>query len=319
MNHFVAGETMERSSSRALQIRPARLTAAALTFITAALLLLVAAGAAHAAVWVIPTTGRAFPGTTPTAAQTTNPAISIDAAGNEYEGVQVAIRNGSPQDVTFTWSKDSDPLITSNTILDRVAYVNVARATTKVGSHAGEYPDPLLPKRFGDRLSVPANETTSFYLLTHVPYGTPGGDYHATLVANGGAEGTVAIPFTLHVWPFGWRQLSTRTGFSFNQRALDMSLRGAPRLPMEQPRRASPGALRGVPDAAAARHQLARRARRAQSHVIQQRALRRREVRGLDRPVPRRRTGSTCRRRASPGCAGGPARGARSRPPASVS
>ena len=78
---------MERSSSRALQIRPARLTAAALTFVTAALLLLVAAGAAHAAVWVIPTTGRAFPGTTPTAAQTTNPAISIDAAGNEYEGV----------------------------------------------------------------------------------------------------------------------------------------------------------------------------------------------------------------------------------------
>lgn len=219
---------MERSSSRALQTRPARLTAAAITFVAAALLLLVAAGAAHAAVWVIPTTGRAFPDTTPTVAQTTNPAISIDAAGNEYEGVQVTIRNGSAQDVTFTWSKDCDPLITSNTILDRVAYVNVTRPTTKVGSHAGEYPDPLLPKRFGDSLSVPANETTSFYLLTHVPYGTPGGDYHATLIVRGGAEGAVEIPFALHVWPFGWGQLSTRTGFSFNQRALDMSLRGAP-------------------------------------------------------------------------------------------
>jgi len=219
---------MERTSIRALQIRPARLVAAALTFLTAALLLLLAAGAAHAAVWVIPTTGRAFPDTNPTPAQTTHPAIRIDAAGNEYEGIQVAVRNGTTHDVTLTWRRDSAPLIVASTILDRVAYVNVTSPTTAVGSHAGRYPDPLIPQRFGDALSVPAGETTSFYLLTHVPDRTPGGDYGATLVVQNGADGTVEIPFALHVWPFGWHQLSTRTGFSFNQHALQASLESAP-------------------------------------------------------------------------------------------
>ena len=94
---------MERTPIRTLQTRPARLTAAALTFVTAALLLLLVAGAAHASVWVVPTTGNVFPGDGLPKAQT-SPQISIDAAGNEYRGVQVAIRNGSSQSVTFTWS-----------------------------------------------------------------------------------------------------------------------------------------------------------------------------------------------------------------------
>ncbi len=35
------------------------------------------------------------------------------------------------------------------------------------------------------------------------------------------------IPFSLHVWSFGWSQLSTRTGFALNQRALQLSLGSA--------------------------------------------------------------------------------------------
>ena len=216
---------MERTSSRTLQIRPARLAAAALTFVTAALLLLVAAGAAHATVWVIPATDRAFPGTQPTTRQAAAPAIKLDAAQNEYEGAQVVL--SGVRDVTFSWSADSDPLITQNTVLDQVYYVNVTQPTSNLHAGAGEYPDPLVPRSFGASLSVP-DETTSFYLLAHVP-NTPSaaGDHAATLIVQSGQDAPMAIPFTLHVWSFGWTQLSTRTGFALNMKALQMSLSGA--------------------------------------------------------------------------------------------
>jgi opacity protein-like surface antigen len=217
---------MERTSCRALQARPARFAAAAFTFVLAALLLLLAANAAHAAVWVIPATARVFPSTAPSASQTTNPAISIDAAQNEYEGAQVVLRGGGDHQVSFSWSTDSDPVITRNTILDRVCYVTVTRPTTGLHARRGRYPDPLVPKSFADQLSVPA-ETTSFYLLTHVPDSpSAAGDHTATLVVQNGAE-TVRVPFHLKVWGFGWAQLSTRTGFALNQRALRASVAGS--------------------------------------------------------------------------------------------
>jgi Domain of unknown function (DUF4091) len=187
----------------------------------AALLLLVAAGAAHAAVWVIPATGRAFPGTPPGAVQT----IAIDAAQNEYEGAQVVLRGGGDHAVSFSWSADSDPLIVANTILDQVYYVNVTQPTTDLNRRAGLYPDPLVPRSFDSQIAVPSF-TTSFYLLTHVPLDTPAGDYGATLVVQNGLE-TVQVPFSLHVWGFGWAQLSTRTGFGLDEKALRRSVEGS--------------------------------------------------------------------------------------------
>ena len=201
--------------------RPLRLAASAVAFTSVALLLLVAAGAAQAAVWVIPATGRAFPGTPPGASQT----ISIDAARNEYEGAQVVLRDGGDHAVSFSWSADSDPLIVTNTILDQVYYVNVTQPTTDLRRRAGPYPDPLVPRSFDSQIAVPGF-TTSFYLLTHVPLDTPGGDYGATLIVQNGLE-TVQVPFSLHVWGFGWAQLSTRTGFGLDQKALRRSVEGS--------------------------------------------------------------------------------------------
>ena len=173
-----------------LQARPAFVAAVVLTFAAAALLLLVAAGGAQAAIWVIPGTARVFPSTQPTASKTSAPQIKIDAAGNEYEGSQVVLRGGGSHRVTFTWGAGSDPLIVANTTLDEVYYVYIAHPTTGLHAHAGLYPDPLVPKGFSTAITVPGR-TTSFYLLTHVPYGTPAGDYHATLVVqNGGAADT---------------------------------------------------------------------------------------------------------------------------------
>jgi hypothetical protein len=201
--------------------QPHRLAAAAVAFMAVAVLLFVAAGAAHAAVWVIPATARAFPGTPPGAGQT----ISIDAANNEYEGAQVVLSDGGDHAVSFSWGANSDPLIVANTVLDQVFYVNVTQPTTDLRRRAGLYPDPLVPRNFDSQIAVP-DYTTSFYLLTHVPLGTAAGDHSATLVVQNGLE-TVQVPFSLHVWGFGWAQLSTRTGFGLDRKALRRSVEGS--------------------------------------------------------------------------------------------
>ena len=61
-----------------------------------------------------------------------------------------------------------------------------------LGSRAGWYPDPLVPRDFGATQTVPGSvnpgPTTPFYVLVHVPYGTPAGTYAATLHVENGCE-----------------------------------------------------------------------------------------------------------------------------------
>lgn len=205
-----------------LVIRPVRLTAAGLVLLAiAAVLSLVLVAAAQASVWVIPTSSRVFPTTLPGPRQ----AIALNAAGNEYEGVQVALRGGGDHAVSFSWGEGSDPLIVDNTLLHRVYYVKVTLPTFFLGSKPGWYPDPLVPRDFGKRVGIPGS-TTPFYLLTHVPYGTPPGTYTATLHVVNGTE-TVDLPVSLRVWNFGWTSLSTQTGMAVSiggiARSLDSS------------------------------------------------------------------------------------------------
>ena len=211
----------EPARSRALAARPGRLTAAGLVLLTlSGVLLLLWAAAAQASVWVIPAMSRAYPDT-PAGAQQS---IAIDAAGNEYQGVQVCLRGGGDHTVTLSWASGSDPLIVDNAKLHRVYYVNVTTPTTALGSRRGMYPDPLVPRDFGAEQRVPGT-TTPMYILVHVPYGTPGGTYTATLqVANG--SDTVDLPFSLRVWGFGWSEISTSSAFAVNQAALKRSLAG---------------------------------------------------------------------------------------------
>jgi len=213
--------------ARALAARPVRLAATGVALTTLALTLLLAwASVSEAAVWVIPAAARAFPTTKPGARQT----IRIDAAGNEYQGVQVCVRGGARK-VRFSWTEDSDPLIVDNAELSRVFYIRITTPTTALGSRRGWYPDPLVPREFGAVQTVPGavnpGPTTPFYVLVHVPLGTAPGEYRATLrVENDVArEGEVVdIPFVLRVWAFGWERLSTRTAFSVNQEAMASSL-----------------------------------------------------------------------------------------------
>ena len=120
--------------------------------------------AAQAAVWTALGTTRVFPTTKPGTQQVAN----LTAAGGEYEGVIVGLSGSVQRQVVVTWSADSDPFLAANAVLDQVAFVHITRPTTGTGAKPGLYPDPLLPRSFGQRLSVPAH-SSSLYVLFHVP------------------------------------------------------------------------------------------------------------------------------------------------------
>jgi len=169
--------------------------------------LLVFVPAAHAAVWTAPTLARVFPSTSPGKHLT----VSLSMAGGEYQGAIIGLRGTAKRHAVVTWSADTDPFLVSNAKLDQVAFVHITHPTTGTGARAGLYPDPLLPRTFGQRLTVPAR-SSSLYVLFHVPYGTAGGTYSGTLhVVNGTQK--LDLPVTLRVWDFGWQKLSVRTGF----------------------------------------------------------------------------------------------------------
>jgi hypothetical protein len=172
----------------------------------------VAVPAARAAVWTGAPDGRVFPSTSPGTRLTAN----LAAAGGEYRGFIIGVRGSTQRVLTVTWSADSAPLLVGNAVLDRVAFVRIRRATTGTGAKAGLYPDPLLPRRFGQSMQAQAG-SSSVYVLVHVPYGTPAGSYTGHLLVANGAE-QADVPVQLKVWSFGWQGLSVRTGFMANFR-----------------------------------------------------------------------------------------------------
>ncbi len=176
--------------------------------VAAMCVLLAVVPAARAAVWTAPADTRVFPATAPGK----HHVVSLTAAGGEYEGVIVGLRGGAQRRVVVTWSAASDPFLTANAVLDQVAFVRIRRPTTGTGAKPGLYPDPLLPRGFGQAFAVPAH-SSSLYVLFHVPYGTQAGIYTGTLHVSNGAE-QVDLAVRLQVWSFGWQRLSVHTGFS---------------------------------------------------------------------------------------------------------
>lgn len=218
-------ERLERRNAHALDLRRHAVSAVLAVLLAVAGLFaahaLAAAAPARAAVWVVPATARAFPGTAPGAAQS----IALDAAHGEYEGVLVAVRGAAARDVTVSWKAGSDTLITGNATLAEVKSVRVTHPSTDAGTKAGWYPDPLVPRAFGAAVTMPAR-TAALYVLVHVPYGTEPGAYSGTLRVQNGAE-SVELPVRLRVWDFGWTRLSTHTAFSLSTNAIKESLRGS--------------------------------------------------------------------------------------------
>jgi len=218
--------------------------------------LLAFAPVAQAAVWTAHTGTRVFPTTKPGTQHVAN----LTAAGGEYEGLIIGLRSGAKRRAKVTWVAGSDPLLTANGALDQVAFVHIRRPTTGTGAKAGLYPDPLLPRGFGQAFSVPAG-SSSLYVVFHVPYGTPAGIYSGNLHVANGTQGVV-IAVRLQVWSFGWQKLSVKTAFMVNFNVLG-SLAPATYAMLEQhgvtplmPKAAPHVAANGAIDAAAYANEL---------------------------------------------------------------
>ena len=200
--------------------RNARRRAALAAAVTLATLLLALAATAHAAVWTVGPTSEVYPFSKPLSAH----AISLYAAGNEYESAQIALR-GQAESVTLSWAPGSDSLLTGNTSLFHVGYVVTKRASMREHLRVGAYPDPLLPAAFDQAVAIPAT-STSFFLIVHVPLGTTAGTYAGTIdVTEPG--GVTAVPVSVQVFSFGWNQLSMHTSLRITTGDIQRSLRGA--------------------------------------------------------------------------------------------
>ncbi len=172
---------------------------APLACLAAALAAAVAPSAASAAIETWPATPgeKVFPASTRPADATPGPVIA--AARDEYEGAQIAIRSDTALEITPVVSDLTGPgtIPASAVELLRVGYVRLTRASTGVDALEGDgrYPDPLFPVR--DTLSVPAGETTSLYVLVHVPTGAAAGRYTGSV--DLGVAGVV--PLAVEVAP----------------------------------------------------------------------------------------------------------------------
>ena len=172
---------------------------APLACLAAALAAAVGPSAASAAVETWPATPgeKVFPASARPADAAPGPVIA--AARDEYEGAQIAIRSDTALEITPVVSDLTGPgtIPASSVELLRVGYVGLKRVSTGVDALEGDgrYPDPLFPVR--GALPVPAGETTSLYVLVHVPAGAPAGRYTGSVEL--GAAGVV--PLAVEVAP----------------------------------------------------------------------------------------------------------------------
>lgn len=187
----------------------------------AALIAALAPSAAHAVAW----TADAGTKLSPHSLADDRTTLDLYAAGDEYEGGQIAVRGSSSRTVSLSWAPGSSPLLTEQTSLHRVGYVTIRRPSTGTKARAGEYPDPLLPAEFDQDLTVPAG-TTSFYLLVHVPRGTDAGEYVGVVNVREGSS-TSAVTVRLHVYAFDLPRQRVPALLAINQQNVRASVRGA--------------------------------------------------------------------------------------------
>lgn len=141
--------------------------------------------------WTTPATRKVYKDSP--APVDTSSRLSVYAARNEFEPIQIVVLPGSSGPVTVT-APDFGTGITVDCA--QVKYVPVTTASDQLG-RTGDCPDPLWPLEDGASVSLTANENTSFWLTVAVPPSTAAGDHSAQVVIGG-----VAIPVTLHVFDF---------------------------------------------------------------------------------------------------------------------
>jgi hypothetical protein len=168
------------------------------------------------------------------------PTLSLSAAGAEYEGRQVVIRPvGSavtglvlePSDLVrvddSTPPAPAPPTIAAAEIsVYRVFYVHIRHPSYGTRARAGWYPDALpTTKRYNDGKAIPqtayAGLAQPYYVLVHVPDGTPKGLYLGTLTlrADPGTPPLV-VPLSVRVYGFSIAKHTLKTSFGLEMRAV---------------------------------------------------------------------------------------------------
>lgn len=220
---------------------------------------------------------RVFPTTLPPLGSGTLSAaaqpLAIQAAQAEYEGRQIAIRPmGAP--VQNLWIDPSDltllsatgapaaTITSANVTAFKVDYVNIS-APSYGFRRTGPLPDPLIPMTLanGERLGwtpgggmnlarrgAAADTTQPFYVLFHVPNGSPAGVYTGTLRitgidSSGAPLRELVLPVSLTVYPFSVQARTLKT--SFGLRLFDAMKAGSPSGTwLDQNANPGPGATR---------------------------------------------------------------------------
>lgn len=164
----------------------------------------------------------------------TPPTLRLSAAQAEYEGRQIAIRPRTSisgfyltcsdlVQVTSTGATVTPARIRSGEVsFYWVHYVRIATPTYGQ-RHRGWFPDALPPMRRADGALLAQDLSTGrnqpFYVLFHVPDGTPKGIYRGTLtMTTRKGRPSVRIPVSLQVYGFSIANQTLRTSFGFSIR-----------------------------------------------------------------------------------------------------
>jgi hypothetical protein len=127
----------------------------------------------------------------------TGDALTLSAARNEFEPIQVVVRASAAAQVTFALK----PFPFGRAEIHRVGYVNVPSPTDASSIPSSAIPDPLEPTSFGNAEAVPAQQNQPFWITFFVPKDAPAGDYETTLTVT--LDGVAQdIPVRLHVFDF---------------------------------------------------------------------------------------------------------------------
>lgn len=175
---------------------------------------------ADLAIWQVPAVIKVFPDDVPLDAKTNPAAVEIEAARNEQESLQLAVR--SARNLPEVQVRVEPPVGPQGVALGGVRievvgfvpidcrsnyYQSQAPAwQRKIPAGAGRgdgwpglWPDPLLPV---STCALAADVTQPIWITVTVPRDAPAGDYQGRvrLLANDGE--LAAIPFHVHVWDF---------------------------------------------------------------------------------------------------------------------
>jgi len=133
----------------------------------------------------------------------TSDRISLVAARNEYEPVQLVLRPAEDlKDVRVTATDMTGPagtLSASNLTIDRVAWVRVTSPTDAVGC-IGDWPDPL--PRCDGPFDVPAGTNQPLWITVYVPSDTAPGDYQGSVKVSVAGQERWTVPLSLRVLGF---------------------------------------------------------------------------------------------------------------------